>query len=291
MILDDHEIEDNWTQDRIEKKRFLFNLAIGSYCSYQWSHSPRNFGSRLYYSFECEGYPFFVLDGRTDRYKDDDDDSLVDNHLLGRPSFAGDDLSQLEIFLGWLEAQQDKIGDAPKFVVSASVFVPNNVGTTKTNADKRKRKLKESDSWPAFPTTREAVLQKIVDRGIQNVVFLSGDIHCSNVAEMRFSGEASHLKAFSVTSSALYWPFFFADGEPSNYVHDSKDAKTPDTFTVTDAVEMDYRAKGFTQEDNFCRLKVDRATHKLVIEVFGKDGEPVKKKNRRLRTEFTLAEW
>ena len=46
MILDDHEVEDNWAQDRIRdrKKRMLFNVAIGAYCSYQWTHSPRNFG-------------------------------------------------------------------------------------------------------------------------------------------------------------------------------------------------------------------------------------------------------
>ena len=49
MMLDDHEIEDNWTQDRIQdrKKRVLFQLAIGAYMSYQWVHSPRNFGNKL----------------------------------------------------------------------------------------------------------------------------------------------------------------------------------------------------------------------------------------------------
>jgi len=30
MILDDHEIEDNWTQDRLRSKSLLFNLAIGA---------------------------------------------------------------------------------------------------------------------------------------------------------------------------------------------------------------------------------------------------------------------
>jgi len=37
IVLDDHEIEDNWTQDRIatQEKRRLFNLAIGAYMSYQ----------------------------------------------------------------------------------------------------------------------------------------------------------------------------------------------------------------------------------------------------------------
>ena len=37
MMLDDHEIEDNWTQDRIleRKKRVLFQLAIGAYIRHQ----------------------------------------------------------------------------------------------------------------------------------------------------------------------------------------------------------------------------------------------------------------
>ena len=39
MILDDHEIEDNWSQDRIRRdaKYQLFTIAIDAYLSYQWS--------------------------------------------------------------------------------------------------------------------------------------------------------------------------------------------------------------------------------------------------------------
>jgi alkaline phosphatase D len=90
MILDDHEIEDNWTQDRINDagKHQLFNLAIGAYQSYQWSHGPHgppNSERLLYYTFECAGYPVFVLDTRTQRYKDDLP-GLHDNHMVGRPT-------------------------------------------------------------------------------------------------------------------------------------------------------------------------------------------------------------
>src|SRR3546814_8859094 len=88
MILDDHEIEDNWTQDRLGKavSREVFHLALGAYMSYQWSHCPRTYQTRLYYEFECNGYPFFVLDTRTQRFIDDVIGSLEDNHLLGRRS-------------------------------------------------------------------------------------------------------------------------------------------------------------------------------------------------------------
>ncbi|HEY2951981.1 MAG TPA: alkaline phosphatase D family protein, partial [Verrucomicrobiae bacterium] len=34
MILDDHEIEDNWTQDRLKDEHGLFNIAMSAYMSY-----------------------------------------------------------------------------------------------------------------------------------------------------------------------------------------------------------------------------------------------------------------
>ena len=114
------------------------------------------------------------------------------------------------------------------------------------------------------------------------------------VAEISFSGSpatVAKLKAFSVTSSAFYWPFFFADGEPSDYVHDSKDERTPDTFDVSDAVPMDYKAKSFTQKDNFCRIDIDRSAHQLTVCVFDSEGEPVKEGKKTLRTTLKLAAW
>ena len=110
---------------------------------------------------------------------------------------------------------------------------------------------------------------------------------------MTFSGNqaARRLKAFSITSSAFYWPFFFADGEPSDYVHNSQDAATPDTFDVNGQVSMDYTAKSFTQEDNFCRIDVDRATKRLTVSVFDSRGEPVKKNKKVLQTKLGLVAW
>ena len=290
MILDDHEIEDNWAQDRMKKrkKRMLFNIAIGAYCSYQWTHSPRNYGKRLYYNFESAGYPVFVLDGRTQRYKEDDPDELDDNHMLGRPALAGNEPGQLERVLDWLKTQQAKRGNTPKFIVTASVFAPSNVRTTKG-----KKQKNESDSWPAFPDTRRRILSCIVEHKVQNVVFLSGDIHCSNVAELSYSGSpsAKRLKAFSITSSAFYWPFFFADGEPSDYVHNSKDPATADTFDIDGEISMDYTAGSFTQEDNFCRIDIDRTAREIMVSVFDTEGKPVKKNRKSLQTKLALAKW
>jgi alkaline phosphatase D len=290
MILDDHEIEDNWTQDRLREKgsHQLFNMAISAYMSYQWAHGPRTFGRLLFYAFECAGYPAFVLDSRTQRYKDDAI-GLRDNHLLGRPSLDPvNHPSQLQRLLDWLSDRQKAVGDAPKFIVSASVFAPNAMdervdpvadepvptqGEEIYAANAKRRG--ESDGWPAYPNTRRDLLKHIVEHKIQNVVFLGGDIHCSCVAEIAFDGQqAKGLKAFCVTSSAFYWPFPFADGDPNGYVHDSRDAAQRDPFPVagTDAV-MHYRAFGFTQEDNFSRLDVDRANATITVRVYNRKGE------------------
>lgn len=296
MTLDDHEIEDNWTQDRIRapNKKMLFNLAIGAYMSYQWSHSPRNYGKRLYYSFDTCGYPFFVLDTRTQRYMDDIPDTVEDNHLLGRPSLDPSEPSQLDVLCDWLVEQQQTRGDVPKFVVSSSVFAPNPVFAINGASV---RHLEKSDSWPAFPNTRRALLQTIVDRKIQNVIFLSGDVHSASTAELYFRGGGSeHLRAFSLVSSAFYWPFPFADGDPAEFVHDSRDPRTPDTFEIRPGVTMDYRAWNFCNDDNFAHITVDRAAHSLTIELIGRDGELIRRKGPYKRevdltSRLDLAPW
>ena len=301
MILDDHEIEDNWTQDRIRRdaKHQLFTIAIDAYLSYQWSHGPRSFGKRLYYNFDCGSYPFFVLDTRTQRYLEDNVGELDDNHMLGRPTLPGSPPGQLLRLTNWLETQQDTRGNVPKFIVTSSVFVPSPMSG---RAEKGKVAQEKSDSWPGFPKTREAILRCIVDNKVQNVVFLAGDIHCANLAKMRFAGSpaAEATVAYSVTSSAFYWPFPFADGEPSDFVHDSTAEGQTDSFEFEDGndrkITMDYKAWNFTQEDNFCRLSLDRGQHSLRVQVFDKDGDLVREEDDKgdrkpLDESLDLAPW
>lgn len=271
MMLDDHEIEDNWVAGRVQKdphKRTLFLMSMAAYASYQWLHGPQTYGRRLFYSFNYGGYPFFVLDERTSRIRDDDDKILEDNHLLGRPAKNAQYQGQVDLFCDWLIAQQKAVGNLPKFVVSPSVFAPNSVEALK---DKGKYR---DDAWAAFPTTRRQVLQTIVNNHIQNVVFLSGDIHCSNCASINFKSEKAGiraLRAYDITSSALYWPFPFADGDPLDYVHDSE--AEGDGFDVFEdgSVIMHYTTKNFEQEDNYSR--VDVSEKQIEVQTFGRKGE------------------
>ena len=288
MILDDHEIEDNWVQGRIknDEKRILFQTAISAYMSYQWLPSPRNYdqdglakkndGRKLFYSFECGGYSFFVMDSRTERIRDDDDFVLEDNHLLGYPAkpTAPGYKGQIDILCEWLIAQQEAQGDRPKFIVSPSVFVPNGIETA-GNTEKARRKKCEDDAWAAFPVTRARLLKTIVDNKVQNVVFLSGDVHCSNIAEITFADSNTNkplpIRAFAITSSAFYWPWPFADGSPLTFVHNSD--KENDNFEVDPNVVMKYVAYNFEQEDNF--TQVDITATEIAAQNFAIDGRPL----------------
>ena len=171
-------------------------------------------------------------------------------------------------------------GNVPKFVVTPSVFAPNPVKAAERRATPEDKI--ESDAWPGFPATKKAILSHIVDNQIQNVIFLSGDIHCANIAELRFDGSpaAKELKAYAVTSSAFYWPFPFADGEPSEFVHDSMAEN--DTYGFEDSeqneITMNYVAHSFTQDDNFAQITVDPGNSTLRVEFFDKEGGIVTEK-------------
>ena len=171
---------------------------------------------------------------RTQRWYDEQSRNLHDNHMLGRPTHRDAPPGQLQRLLDWLIEQQVERGNTPKFIVTPSVFVPNPMPARTILEDSNPEVLQQSDSWAAFPSTRSAILRQIVENHIQNVVFLLGDIHCCNVAEMHFTGgRAEHLRVVSVTSSAFYWPFPFADGEPSDFVHNSSADDQRDNLSLS----------------------------------------------------------
>ena len=278
MILDDHEIEDNWSSERrleSQEKKSLFCNAIKAYKNYQWSHGPRTFNDdeKFYYTFDVAGYPFFVLDTRTKRVKSDK--GIERNDMLGQ--------DQLDELLQWLKDMQrnhENHENVPKFIVSPSVFVPNEKEErTEGNSDSL---LSQSDSWPAFPTTREAILDCIVENQVQNVVFLSGDIHCSTIAEISLTGskQAKQIKAFSITSSPFYFPALVFDGDANDYVSDSKSSDEADDFPFGKDKRFTMNYRSFfpfaPRNSNFCRVEIKRDKATIVIRLFDYNGKPIK---------------
>jgi len=274
MILNDHEVENTWSRDRLKlpDKELYYDGAISAYRAYQWLHGPRTFDDNLYYSFECGGYPFFVLDVRTQRFKGEP--GTYDNHLLGQELESGSS-KQFAALLTWLEKQNRVQPDWPKFIVSPSVFLPDHNRPTTSGSSTRGTGLttREGDNWAAYPNTRKKLLRFIVEKGIQNVVFFTGSDNFSAVTEISFSGnsKAEQLRSFAINASSFFWP----------YPHPSKRQFVQDTsktggIKLLNDVQMHYKIKSFIADDGFARIVFTPAKRVLRVEFFTRKRKKLK---------------
>ena len=186
MVIDDHEIKDNWTRDLLQGPPgagALFNAACESFAAYQWSHGPRN-GARPGYNihFTDGDVPFFVLDTRTQRER-----------YTATPRMLHD--VQLIDLLAWLTSFKPH-DRRPKFIVSGGVFAPGLKAFDGGGSAQR-----DADTWQLAPEQRTGVLQTIRDARVRNVVFLSGDYHCAATATLDFDPD---LQAFAIVTPPLY---------------------------------------------------------------------------------------
>ncbi|MGH7860577.1 MAG: alkaline phosphatase D family protein, partial [Candidatus Binatia bacterium] len=150
-----------------------------------------------WYALSAAGFDFFVADTRTGRRRDRAAASLT--------ATVGDDL-MIALRLWLIEAHKRGL-DKPKFIVSPSVVAP----WTKETRGHPAYALR-SDAWDAFPDSLHQLLGFIATEGIRNVVFLSGDYHCSIFSCLSLKcGGAAPVTAYSIVSSGLYSPYPFAN--------------------------------------------------------------------------------
>ena len=118
MILDDHEIEDNWPAKRKPDDDYLYNNAMLAYELYQASHSPTHqlldngqinpASDRYWYQF-CEGdIEWFVIDCRTRRNLAANDRRMIDQE-------------QEQALCEWLINSTARV----KFVVTSVMLYPD----------------------------------------------------------------------------------------------------------------------------------------------------------------------
>jgi phosphodiesterase/alkaline phosphatase D-like protein len=176
MILDDHEIFD----DFYNGKPFLQgpsdpirDFAKTVYQEFQDSHNPQNFWPDIHYSFEWAGAQFFVLDVRSERYKGA-------HSIIVSPQ-------QMTRLKDWLKANRDAV----KFVATAVPFV----GEARNGEDK----------WTgsAFRHQRDELIEFIAFESISNLVFLTGDMHCSYHATMTIPRATGDLVIHELMSSPI----------------------------------------------------------------------------------------
>ncbi|MEY4764077.1 MAG: hypothetical protein RI907_750, partial [Pseudomonadota bacterium] len=221
-MLDDHEIEDNWTpwgdsanqlglgapKDRQGRR----DEAVQAWQHYmqlgQFGGGAQTPGAR-HYAFSCGGVPIFMADTRSVRRAPGPTGAGMDR-LLGAQQWAA--------LQRWLLAHRSQV----KFVLTPSSLMP------------RSREVQEdpsaagrADAWEGYPGAVQTLLHFLVMHDIEQTVFLSGDEHHSFVAQAtvcgaNLRGMLRRTQVVSIHSSALYAPVPFANGAPTDLVaHDA----------------------------------------------------------------------
>jgi cholesterol oxidase len=205
MMLDDHEIEDNW-EPLAWRTKSDPNLELSRelYLRFQRAGGPpreKPIGDSkepLWYTFEIDAFPFFIADTRTER--DPRTAASIDTARIMSDA-------QFERILRGLSDQDD---DVPKFIATPAILLPRRLRATQHN---HPASALRSDAWDGYPFSFHRLLAYIAEKQIRNVVFLSGDEHLSCIAEATITppGRRRPTSIRSVHASALHAPLPFAN--------------------------------------------------------------------------------
>lgn len=244
MILDDHEIEDNWPTNESKADAYLYKNAIAAYELYQASHSPAHELlangqisrklERYWYQFTDGDVEWFVTDSRTRRNLSADDRRILDEE-------------QEQALCKWLIHSHARV----KFVVTSVMFYPD-------------RKRHGDDAWKAFPQQRLRLLETIRTHRIKNVIFVSGDVHGSLTSRLTHS-EDPDFEVHTIVSSPLCNSKLLPYAKASTFILDQPLAQT---------ATGDYRHELSSQvisEDNFAHLIVE--SEQIQVNYHDRDGK------------------
>ncbi|MGN8274213.1 alkaline phosphatase D family protein [Pseudomonas sp. SMN5] len=229
MMLDDHEIEDNWPANRTVNDDVLYANAMSAYELYQASHGPahelRHDGTinktlnRYWYTFAHGDIEWFVTDSRTQRNLSPDNRRILDE-------------TQEQALLHWLVHSRARV----KFVVTSVMFYPDS-------------KRNDGDAWQAFAEQRMRLLETLRHERIKNVIFVSGDVHGSMTSRLRHSQDPE-FEVNTIVSSPLCNSRLLPFAKASDFIFDAP-------MAGDDSGEYHYElTSNVVSQDNFARLHV-----------------------------------
>lgn len=272
FAIDDHELWDNFepTHDGVTDPLNIVEVsreawARLAYSVYQASVGrlgpvkPRVPPADFSYEFAAGGFRFFCLDSRTSRESRNIDTGTRNYRIAAKGH---------EALIAWLKSQRND--DRPKFVVSGSVLAP----LTRDGADRQKAYRRREDGWGGYFGSLNEVIDVIATDEIRNVVFLSGDSHCSMTVGLEFrsaDNPQTSVRAIGISASPFYAPIPFANGRRADYAERTA-VVTPNgnrlTYQALDFVEVDGE-QGF-HDGGYSRISVHRRTQgwRIVVRTF-----------------------
>jgi hypothetical protein len=201
MMLDDHEIRDNWAPNDPGAAEAL-RRGRAAYWLYERA-SPEALPV-LWHKVVHKGLPFFLADARTQR------DSRTAPDWRNRAIMQPDQFRKL---CKWLAV--GRFAASPKFMMTASALLPRRLTVGQQPAS-----ALASDAWEGYPLSLHALLRFLCDNQIKGLVFLSGDEHVSSATEARVTclETGAVCTLHSIHSSGLFSPYPFADGSPDDFI-------------------------------------------------------------------------
>jgi hypothetical protein len=254
MLLDDHEIEDNWEPRSGDSRRDPVMVeGRRSYLKFQRAAGPEpeepvgDSRDPLWYRFAVRGFPFFMADTRTERTARTAN-TLDRARIMSRCQFVR--------LLQWLAKQHRDRPDVPKFIATPSIFLPRHL-----RAIRRGQPVSalRADGWDGYPYSFHRLLAFIARRRIGRVVFLSGDEHLACVARATITPcGGAPVVIHSVHCSPLFAPFPFANSQRAELA-----ANETFTFVPAGAARREFECSVATRfgdpGDGFALLSLRRA--------------------------------
>jgi alkaline phosphatase D len=254
MILDDHEIEDNWPDKKRSGDDILYNNAISAYEIYQASHSPvfellddgriSRHPKHYWYQFTDGDIEWFVTDSRTQRNLSADDRRILD-------------VEQEHALCQWLIHSPARV----KLVVTSVMFFPD----AKNNGD---------DAWAGFPGQRLRLLETIRSHRLKNVIFVAGDVHASMTSRLTHS-EDPDFEVHTIVSSPLCNSKLLPYASQSSFILDRPLART-----AAGEYRQELTGKVISQ-DNFAHLVID--AKRIRVNYHDRDGKLLQSTDIELR--------
>ncbi|RZL97862.1 MAG: hypothetical protein EOP73_23740, partial [Variovorax sp.] len=228
MMLDDHEIDDNWAHlaPRVAPQDDALNEGLRRAGLAAYGHWQRDRPQpHPWHCYAQRGVRFFMADTRTERQgrkaRFDPLDPSTGPRIMG--------VAQEGALLAWLRQPRDR----PAFVVSPSMLLPRRRASARSV-----RGALHSDAWDGYPRSLHALLAAIWRDGRSDLVFLSGDEHLSSVTRITLTDLARTraVTLHSIHSSGLYAPYPFANSVPEEFAApdewEFRDPDEPDTHFV-----------------------------------------------------------
>lgn len=257
FVVDDHEYRDNWRgldDDGLRDEYEYARRMAGLYQMHQDSswHLGR---AKLWYSFNCAGYPIFVFDTRTERHFD-----------AGAPSQLLD-LSQLSAFEEWLGQQTTEVlilaSGSPLGPVSRALLASPEIAES-------------DDSLLAYPGFLAIVSKALAQHAAnKKILWLTGDPHLSCVANLELETEGQRVSVVQICCSGLNAPLPFVNAQRGDYDWDTafelplKASKARVTIRGTQHLLTD-------NSQHFVRLDIDGSRNfALSVQAYDAAGEAV----------------